>query len=127
MWIRIGMAPLDPDLYWQYQSGSGSRTVKVVPKKEKNQRVQVKKSNDHFAEGLMVFTIGWESSINVFTAIFDWKKYFYFSKKNFLHFGHEKTWIRMRSWIRIWIHIDLTCLIRIRIEINADPKHCNQQ
>jgi len=36
----------------------------------------------------------------------------------FLHFDHEKTWIRIR------IHIDLKCWIRIRIEINTDPKHC---
>jgi len=35
MWIRIEMAPLDPDLepYWQYRSGC--RTVKMVSKKEK--------------------------------------------------------------------------------------------
>jgi len=34
MWIRIEMAPLgpDPDPYWEY--GSGSRTVKIVSKKE---------------------------------------------------------------------------------------------
>jgi len=33
MWIRIEMAPLDPDPYWEY--GSGSRTVKMLTKKEK--------------------------------------------------------------------------------------------
>jgi len=48
------MAPLDPDPYWQY--GSGSRTVKMVSKKKKNVRFQVKKSIDHFAEGLVGFT-----------------------------------------------------------------------
>jgi len=50
------MAPLDPDPdpYWEY--GSGSRTVKVVSKKEKNLRFQVKKSIRYFAEGLMVLT-----------------------------------------------------------------------
>jgi len=71
MWIRIEMAPLDRDPYWQY--GSGSRTVKIVYKKEKKLRFQVKKSNDHLAEGLIVFTGAWDSSINVFTAICDWK------------------------------------------------------
>jgi len=49
---------------WQYGSGSGSRTVKMVSKKEKNLRFQVKKSISHFAEGLIVFTTAWESSIN---------------------------------------------------------------
>jgi len=88
----------------------------MVSKKEKNLRFQVKKSTDHLAEGLMVFTRGWESSINVFTAICDLKYYFYVSKKNFLRFGHEKTWIRIR--------IDLKCWIRISIEISTDPKHC---
>jgi len=74
MWIRIEMASLDTDLdqYLQNRSGSGSRTFKMVSKKEKNLRYQVKKSNDHFAEGLMVFTRAWESSINVFAAICDW-------------------------------------------------------
>jgi len=44
MWIRIEMALLDPDPdpYWEY--GSGSRTVKMVSKTEKNPRFQVKKS-----------------------------------------------------------------------------------
>jgi len=32
MWILIEMAPLDPDPYWE--NGSGSRTVKMVAKKE---------------------------------------------------------------------------------------------
>jgi len=54
MWIRIEMASLDLDPYWQY--GSRSRTVKMVSKKEKILRYQVKKSIDHFAEGLTVFT-----------------------------------------------------------------------
>jgi len=54
MWIRIEMATLDPDPFWQ--SGSRSRTVKMVSKKEKNLRFQVKKSFDHFAEGLTGFT-----------------------------------------------------------------------
>jgi len=35
---------------------SRSRTVKMKTKKENNQRFQVKKSIDHFAEGLSVFT-----------------------------------------------------------------------
>ena len=43
------------------------------------------------------------------------------AKKVFFHFGHENTWIRIRSRIRI--RIDLKCWIRIRIEINTDPKH----
>jgi len=35
MWIRIEMAPLDPepDPYWEYRSGSGSGTVEMVSKK----------------------------------------------------------------------------------------------
>jgi hypothetical protein len=33
------------------------------------------------------------------------------------------TLIRMRIWIRIRIHIDLKCWIRIHIENYADPKH----
>jgi len=54
MWIRFEMAPLDPDPYWEYGSESGSWTVKMVSEKEKNLRLQVKKSIDHFAESLMV-------------------------------------------------------------------------
>jgi len=56
MWIRIEMAPLDPDPdpYWEYGSRSGSRTVKMVSKKGKNLRFQVKKSIDHFVDGLMI-------------------------------------------------------------------------
>jgi len=54
MWIRIEMAPLDPDPYWEY--GSGSRAVKMTSKKGKNVRFQDKKSMDHFAEDLMIFT-----------------------------------------------------------------------
>jgi len=93
----LKMAPLDPDPdpYWQY--GSGSRTVKMVSKKEKKLIFQVKKSNDHFVEGLMVFNRAWESSINVFTAICDWKQYFNFSKKKFLIFWPWKTWIESGS------------------------------
>jgi len=56
MWIRIEMASLDPDPYWEYRSGSGSRTVTMVSKKEKNLIFQVKKSIDYYAEGLMVLT-----------------------------------------------------------------------
>jgi len=37
-------------------SGSGSRPVKIVPKKKKTTRLQIEKSENHFAEGLMVFT-----------------------------------------------------------------------
>jgi len=54
MWIRIKKAPLDPDPYWEYGSGYGSRTVKMMSKKEKNLIFQVKKNIDHFAKGLMV-------------------------------------------------------------------------
>jgi len=79
MWIRIEISPLDPDPCCQY--GSGSRTVKMVSKKEKNLRFQFKKSNDHFAEGLMAFTRAWDSSINVFTPICDWNNIFTFIKK----------------------------------------------
>jgi len=70
LWIgnRIRIGNTDPD----------SGQSKWCPKREKNLRFQVKKSNDHFAEGLMVFTQrffvftrGWESSINVFTTICD--------------------------------------------------------
>jgi len=53
MWIRIEMAPLDPDPYWEY--GSGSKTVKIVSKKEINLSFQVKTSIDHLAEGQMIF------------------------------------------------------------------------
>jgi len=58
MWVRIKMAPLDPDPDpdWEYGSGSESRTVKMASKKGKNLRFQVKKSIDHFAEGLTVLT-----------------------------------------------------------------------
>jgi len=63
------MAPLDPDPdpYWEY--GSGSRTVKMVSKKEINLRFQVKKSIDHLVEGLMILTCAQESSVNVFKAM----------------------------------------------------------
>jgi len=44
MWICIGMAPLDPDPYVEY--GSGSRTVKMAIKKVKNRRFQIEKSSD---------------------------------------------------------------------------------
>jgi len=54
MWIRIEMASLDLDPYWEYRSVS--RTVKMVSKKGKKLSFQVKKSIDHFAEGLMVLT-----------------------------------------------------------------------
>jgi len=56
--IRIEIAPLDPDPYWEY--GSGSRTVKMVSKKEKilDFNFQVKKSIDHFAKGLMIISDG---------------------------------------------------------------------
>jgi len=42
LWIRIVhvMAPLDPDKYWEY--GSGSRTVKMVSKKGKNLNLKLK-------------------------------------------------------------------------------------
>jgi len=58
MWIRIEMAPLepDPDPYGEYGSGSGSRTVIMVSKKDKNLRFQVKKNIHHFVEGLMILT-----------------------------------------------------------------------
>jgi hypothetical protein len=48
-------------------------------------------------------------------AIFHQKKKNYFSCK-FFQFWTSKPWIRIR------IRIDLKC--RIRIETNADPKHC---
>ena len=37
MWIRIEMAPLDLDSFWEY--GSGSRTVKKVSKKGKKSEI----------------------------------------------------------------------------------------
>jgi len=51
------MAPLDqdPDSYWEYGSGSGTRAVKMVSKEEKTQRFKGKNSIDHFAKGLMIF------------------------------------------------------------------------
>ena len=54
MWIRIEMTPLDMDLYWEY--GSGSRAVKMTPKKDKTPRFQITKRKNHFAEGLNIFT-----------------------------------------------------------------------
>jgi len=54
IWIRIEIASLDPDAYWEY--GSGSRTVKMMSKKGKNVRFQNKKGIDHFGEDLMVCT-----------------------------------------------------------------------
>jgi hypothetical protein len=48
------MLALDPDLYWQY--GSGSRIAKMVFIKENNLKFKVKRSIDHFEEGLVVFT-----------------------------------------------------------------------
>jgi len=52
------MGLLDPDPYWEYGFGSGSRTVKMVSKNGKKicdfklKRVPI----DRFAEGLMVLT-----------------------------------------------------------------------
>jgi len=46
-------------------------------------------------------------------AIRDGKINNFFVKKLFFHFGHEKTRIRIRSWI--WICVDLKCWIRIWI------------
>jgi len=43
MWIRIEMAPLDLNPYWEYGSGSGSRTVKKVSKKGKKSVISSKK------------------------------------------------------------------------------------
>ena len=43
----------------------------MVSKKEQNLRFQVKKSNDHFAEGLMVFTWALESLTYVLKTIYD--------------------------------------------------------
>jgi len=75
MWIRIEMAPLEPDpaTYWEYGSGSGygSKLVKMVSKKENDLRFQVKKSIDHFVEGIMILASAQESSINVFKAVRD--------------------------------------------------------
>jgi hypothetical protein len=42
MRIRIEMHPLDPDPYWEY--GSGSRTVKMVPEKEKMYIFKIKRA-----------------------------------------------------------------------------------
>jgi len=67
--IRIEMAPLDP----YFIGNTDPHPDPGQSKWKKNLRFQVQKSNDLFAEGLMVFTRGWESSINVFTAICDWK------------------------------------------------------
>jgi len=99
MWIRIEMAPkwirirignTDPDL----------GQSKWCPKREKNLWFQVKKNINHFAEGLMVSTWAWKSSINVLKQQVTEKE-----KKMlnffFFHFGHENTWIRIRSRIRI--------------------------
>jgi len=54
MWIRIEMASLDPDPYWEYGYGSGSRTAKMASKEEKKHLFQVEKSIDYFPEDLMV-------------------------------------------------------------------------
>ena len=46
MWIRIEMAPQDPD----------PGQSKWCKKREQNLRFQVKESIDHFVEGLMILT-----------------------------------------------------------------------
>ena len=46
------MAPLEPDPYWEY--GSGSRKVKIVHKQENKVSFPDIKSIDPFAEDLMV-------------------------------------------------------------------------
>jgi len=47
MCIRIEMAPLDPDPdpYWEYGPGTGSRTVKMVSKKEKSENSSLKEQS----------------------------------------------------------------------------------
>ena len=67
MWIRFEMAPLDPDP----DPGQSNWFPKRKTKSEIS--TVLKKSNENFAEGLMVFTRAWEPSINVFTAICDQK------------------------------------------------------
>jgi len=75
--IRIHVDP-----YWIGSPGSGSvlgiririQDCQNGVQKGTNLRFQVKKSIDHFAEGLMVLTWAWKSPINVFKAIRDWKK-----------------------------------------------------
>jgi len=56
MWIRIVMAPLDPDPYWECGPGARSRAVKMTPKKDINKIFQIAKRKNHFDEGLIVFT-----------------------------------------------------------------------
>jgi len=109
-WIRIRIGNTDPD----------PGQSKWSPKRKTNLIFQVKKSSDHFIEGLMVFTRAWESSVNVFTAICAGKTYFYKNKKILIFFPLKNPGrIRIRSRIRI----DLICWNRIRIEINTYPKH----
>ena len=48
------MPALDPDLYWQY--GSGSRIAKMVFIKVYNLKFIVIRSIEHFEVGLVVFT-----------------------------------------------------------------------
>ena len=72
-WIRIRIVNTDPD----------PGQSKWCPKRKQNLRFQVIKSNDHFAEGLMVFTRGWESSINVFFKAISNRNFFLYILKKY--------------------------------------------
>jgi len=63
--------------------------VKMTSKKEKNQRFQIEKRTNHFAEGLMVSTYAWKSFIEVFIAIFHLKIANLSSKIKIYHFCHQ--------------------------------------
>jgi len=121
MWIRIEMAPLDPDPYWEYGFGSGSRTVKMMSQRPKEKQIWDFK----LKRALAVLLKAWWCLIkpwflNQWLYCNLWLKKFCFLFEIVFVFWSWKTWIRIRSRIRI----DLKCGIRIRIEIKKDPKHC---
>ena len=57
-WIRIELAPLDPDPYWDYWSGFGWRAVKMTARREKVRDFKWK--INQVDEGLMVFHLSLE-------------------------------------------------------------------
>ena len=68
---------------------------KRCPKQEKNLRFHVKKNKDNFEEGVMVFTRAWDPQTMSLQQFVSGNIIFYIF--NFLHFGHEKTWIGSES------------------------------
>jgi len=79
------MAPLDLDPYSSY--GSGSRTVKMMLKTDKNQTYQIEKRMNRLAEGVIVSIGAFKSSMKVFLAICC---KLIFERKKFFHFCHDK-------------------------------------